>query len=299
MADLPSDFWSGWIALITVISLLGLIWLVFSIYFGKDQHHDDVSPVWDDTLSEGSNPAPMWWFWMILILMVFSVSYLMLYPGLGSYRGALKWSQGGSLGKSYALHDYEFGAVRAGLLNRSLGDLQADPQVMRSAQGLFARNCSACHGQQAKGQANMFPDLTDASWQWGSDPASIESSIRHGRQAMMPAWLAVLGEEGVSEVSEFVAMHSWGSAAALEHPGQVRFEQFCSACHGPEGRGNPALGAPDLADEISLYGHRPQQLQNSIANGRAGVMPAFDSRLDDVQIRLLVAWLTRNSNSEP
>ena len=150
MADMPSDFWSGWIAVITAISLIGLAWLVFSVYFSPDGH-DEVSPVWDENLSEGSNPAPMWWFWMILMFLVFSVVYLMLYPGMGSYKGALKWSQGGRLGESYALHDYEFSGVRQQLLDSSLEDLRNNAAAMRSAQGIFSRNCAACHGPAGLG----------------------------------------------------------------------------------------------------------------------------------------------------
>ncbi|MFT5139963.1 MAG: cytochrome c oxidase cbb3-type subunit 3 [Lysobacterales bacterium] len=287
MADMPTDFWSGWIALVTVISLVGLAWLVFSVYFSPEGQHEE-SPVWDETLSEGSNPAPMWWFWLILVFLVFSVAYLMLYPGLGSYKGALKWSQGGRLGESFALYDYEFDSIRQNVLESSLQDLQANPAVMMSAAGIFSRNCAACHGPKAKGQADMFPNLRDEAWQWGSEPAQIEQTIRAGRQAAMPAWETVLGKEGVEHVSAYVLSIS---TAGSEHPGAIQFQQFCSACHGANGKGNAMLGAPDLTDADWLYGI--DAVAHSIATGRNGQMPAFGDRLDDVQVRMLVAWLSK------
>ena len=290
MADMPSDFWSGWIVVITAISLIGLAWLVFSVYFSPDGH-DEVSPVWDENLSEGSNPAPMWWFWMILMFLVFSVVYLMLYPGMGSYKGALKWSQGGRLGESYALHDYEFSAARQQIIDGSIEALQANPNIMRSAQGIFSRNCAACHGPEGKGQANMFPNITDESWQWGGDSATLEQSIRSGRKASMPAWGAIIGEDGVKNVADYVQNLS---SAQADHPGAVNFQTFCVACHGPDGKGTPALGAPDLSDGEWLYGNDLSAISHTITEGRNGEMPAFGDRLDDVQIKMLIAWLTKN-----
>lgn len=293
MADMPTDFWGGWIAVITVVSLVGLAWFVFSVYFSPHVHEEQ-SPVWDETLSKGSNPAPMWWFWFILLTMVFSVAYLMLYPGLGSYRGALKWSQGGRLGESYALYDYEFGELRQQVLESTLATLQADDRVMKSAQGIFNRNCTACHGPEGKGQAKMFPNLTDDVWQWGGDPTQIEQSIRSGRQAVMPGWEAALSTEGIRQVVDYIQSISQARAEKKNHPGQVRYQQFCTACHGLDGTGNPALGAPTFTDDNWLYGGSQADLAQTITKGRLGIMPSFGDRLDDVQVRMLVAWLTRD-----
>ena len=129
MADMPSDFWSGWIAVITLVSLGGLAWLVFSIFFGADSQDKGEVHVWDETLKEGTNPAPMWWFWLILSAMVFSVIYLMLYPGLGSFKGVLEWSQGGRLEQSFNTYDERFGPIRREIAALSLDSLQADEPV--------------------------------------------------------------------------------------------------------------------------------------------------------------------------
>ena len=295
MADMPADFWSGWIAVITIVSLIGLGWLIFSVYFPADAEQEETDgPVWDSNLREGSNPAPMWWFWLILALMVFSVIYLMLYPGLGSYQGALKWSQGGRLNESLAQYEAEFGGIRKLVAQAQVETLQADPAIMASAQRVFDRNCAVCHGYDAAGQASYFPDLTDSEWQWGGSQAQIEQSIRSGRNALMVGWEQVLGANGVTQVADYISVLGTGVGVVAGDPGQTQYNQFCIACHGPDGGGNIALGAPSLVDDVWLYGSSSEALVHTIASGRAGVMPAFGERLDDTQVKMLVALLTRN-----
>jgi cytochrome c oxidase cbb3-type subunit 3 len=294
MSDMPSDFWSGWIITITVTSLIGLAWIIFSIYSSSSDAHGEAEegPVWDGNLREGSNPPPLWWFWMILSAMVISVLYLMLYPGLGSYQGALKWSQGGHMHNSIETYEREFGGMRKLIAEAQLETLQADEGYMHSAQRVFDRNCAVCHGYDAAGQASMFPDLTDDEWQWGGSVAQIETSIRSGRTAAMVSWSQILGgDEGVARVASYV--RTLGSDAADGHPGQGQYNMFCIACHAIDGSGNAALGAPSLVDAVWLYGDDDAALHESIANGRNGEMPAFGERLDDTQIRLLLALLTR------
>lgn len=294
MSDMPTDFWAGWIAVVTIISFAGLAWLIYSIYFSPDEAgHEGEGPVWDENLREGSNPAPMWWFWLILSLMVFSVLYLMLYPGLGSYSGALKWTQGGRLNESVAVYKAEFGGTRALIAEANIATLMADDSLMASAQRVFDQNCAVCHGYDGRGQADHFPDLKDADWQWGGSPEQIEQSIRAGRNAVMVGWTALLGEDGVGQVADYIS--AMGDGSGDGHPGQMKYNQFCIACHGLDGTGNPLLGAPNLVDDIWLYGGSAEAVQASIANGRQGEMPAFDQRLDATQIRLLVALLKRDA----
>jgi cytochrome c oxidase cbb3-type subunit 3 len=268
--------------------------MIFSIYSSPSDAHEgaDESPVWDGNLREGSNPPPLWWFWLILALMVFSVMYLMLYPGLGSFKGALKWSQGGRLNDSMVAYEHEFGGIRSLIAEAQYDTLQADEALMRSAQRVFDRNCAVCHGYDAAGQADMFPDLTDADWQWGGTAPQIEQTIRGGRKAAMVSWSQILGgDDGVSRVASYVRV--LGTVDADGHPGQPQYNTFCLACHGVDGSGNAALGAPNLVDDIWLYGNSDEALKESIANGRSGEMPAFGERLDDTQIRLLVALLMK------
>lgn len=290
MGDMPNDFWSGWIATLTLVSLFGLAWLTFSVYFSKREDEEEVEPVWDGNLREGSNPAPIWWFWLLFSSLIFSVVYLMLYPGLGSFQGALKWSQGGRITENLERYDDEFGSVRRLIASGDLQTLQQDDDVMRSAQRVFDRNCAVCHGYDAQGQASLFPDLTDGEWQWGGSPEQIEQSIRGGRTAIMVGWQQVLGDSGVDNVMGYLDVI--GTSVGEGHPGQAPYNQSCVACHGADGKGNALLGAPDLTDDIWLYGGNQDAIRHSIAIGRTGEMPAFGDRLDDAQVRLLVALLT-------
>lgn len=294
MADLPSGFWGGWIAVITIVSLAGLAWMVFSLYFSREDHSEEQvdSPTWDENLRKGRHPPPMWWFWLLLASMVFSVIYLMLYPGLGAYEGALKWSQGGRLDDTLVQYQTEFGGIRSLVAEARIETLHSDAAIMASAQRVFDRNCAVCHGYDAAGQANYFPDLTDDEWQWGGTPAQIEQSIRNGRTAAMVGWEQMLGTEGVENVIDYLGVLGTGEAEG--HPGQAQYNQFCIACHGRDGSGNVALGAPSLVDDVWLYGNNREALRQSIAVGRSGEMPAFGERLDDTQVKLLVALLTQH-----
>ena len=289
---MPTDFWSGWIIGISIVGFAGLVVLVYGVYFGKQPHEagSGEEPVWDGDLAEGSNPAPLWWFWLILALMVFCVLYLMLYPGLGSYAGALHWSQQ----TQYEQHHAEFAAAhdpaRHALAETSYAALANDPLARASAARLFADNCAACHGADGRGQHKLFPNLHHDDWLWGGTPEQITQTISAGRTAVMISWLPVLGEEKVKQVASYVRV--MGSPQAEDMPGHAVFSQFCVACHGADGSGNPLLGAPRLNDNIWLYGGSQLEVELSIAKGRNGQMPAFAGRLDAIDIRLLAAWLS-------
>ena len=294
MAELPSNFWGGWITVITVVSLLGMLWLVLSIYFSKDKHEESISPVWDSTLREDHHPAPMWWFWMILITLIISVIYLMLYPGLGVFKGALSWSQSGRLDQSTSSYDEKFSKHRKEVLQLSISDLQNESRIMRSAQRIFAQHCAACHGPKGEGQASAFPSLIDGVWQWGGSEAEIEYTLVNGRNAFMNGWQNVLGDQGVSSVADYVKSLSENNSENLNNEGKQIYFKNCVACHGDKGEGNSILGAPKLNDDVWLYGDSDEALFQTIAKGRNGIMPGFGKRLDETQIRILIAWLMRN-----
>jgi len=290
VADLPSSFWGGWIVAITAVSLLGLLWLVIDVYRGGDD--DNEHAVWDETLREGAKPAPLWWFWFILALMIFSAIYVMLYPGLGTWRGALGWSQGGHIAERFVDYEGQFGTQRKLIREQPLAELARSDTAMRSAWRVFNNHCSSCHGRDASGQARQFPDLTDDAWQWGEDEAQIGQTIHSGRQAAMPGWLEIAGESGVDQLADYVLALSRGEADGdAMAAGGALFKQYCVACHGADGAGNPLLGAPALNDSSWSYGGERADVIQSIANGRNGVMPAFGERLDETQVRLLAAWL--------
>ncbi|MEQ8407828.1 MAG: cytochrome-c oxidase, cbb3-type subunit III [Gammaproteobacteria bacterium] len=292
MADMQTGFWAGWIAVLTLVSLAAMGWLVWSIYFGRDSHEETPEePVWDETLEEGHRPPPLWWFWLLFGAMIFSLIYLIFFPGLGSYSGLLDWSQGARMADSMENFDARFAEPRAEVAAMTLAEIQNDLNLMDTAERIFRRECSVCHGPDGRGQANLFPNLHDVDWQWGASPEQIEQSIRGGRRANMIAWQAVLGEDGIDRVAEYVQV--LGSDAAAGHEGATQYQQTCAACHGADGSGNVALGAPRLDDDIWLYGGDLATIRETLQNGRYGVMPAFGERLDDFQIKLLIALLAR------
>jgi len=195
MAVMPSDFWSGWIILLTVISFIGLGWLVLSVYFlPSSQNHDGEEPVWDNNLTEGTSSPPFWWFWLILFMMVFTVVYLMLYPGLGSFEGAFRWSQGGQLSEHTAEFEREYADIEADILATPYIELTANNEAMNSAASIFSEHCSACHGAEAMGQANLFPNLIDDDWQWGGTAEQIEQTLA-GYVAKAQMAKGTLGQE--------------------------------------------------------------------------------------------------------
>jgi cytochrome c oxidase cbb3-type subunit 3 len=299
VADLPNDFWSGWIIVITVLSFFFLGWMIFSIYFAKDVRNpnqpgeDHAEPVWDDNLREGSNAPPLWWFWFILATMVFSVVYLILYPGLGNFVGMLRWSQDSRITASYETFEQRYQDSRQTVQQSDIASLQQSDAYMATAQQIFTERCAACHGETGMGQASMFPNLKDDTWQWGGSAEQIEQTIRNGRKAGMIAWQGILNAEQIGNVADHVLSMSGSSPG--NDDGKTQFNQYCAACHGQTGEGNPMLGAPALNDAEWLYGGSKAAIHTSIADGRTGEMPAFKDRLDDVQIKLLVAYLTGGS----
>jgi cytochrome c oxidase cbb3-type subunit 3 len=290
MASIASGFWAGWVVTITVVSAVGLVWLILGVYWARDDSAEVSSHLWDETLREGTQPAPLWWFWMILALLAFSVVYLILYPGLGAYAGALRWSQDSRLADSLARYEQSFGPEHARIAQAPIAELERDEAAMTSAWHLFNNNCTACHGPDGRGQASLFPNLGDTDWQWGGDEAQLTQTITQGRTAVMPPWQAVLNDAGVARMADYVLALSKGGAPADAEVAQ-QYSTYCSACHGPGGEGQPALGAPALKDDVWLYGGTAAAVRESIANGRTGTMPAFGTRLDATEIKLLTAWL--------
>ena len=242
MADLPSDFWGGWIVTITVASFIALLWLVIDVYRSGPDKNEDL--VWDETLREGAKPAPIWWFWFILALMTISVIYVMLYPGLGQWRGALGWSMGSRIAERHVDYESEFGDVRRSLLRQPLAALAESEAAMTSAWHVFNNHCSSCHGRDAAGQAKTFPDLRDSAWQWGADESQIVATIHSGRQAAMPGWSTVVGQEG----SRSSRTTCWPSRAAITPTRRPR------AAHCSSSTAWPAMGP--AAKAIRCWGRQ-------------------------------------------
>jgi len=298
MPELSANFWHGWVIGLTVLSLIALVWLTLSVYFSRRAQGGPSDAVWDDDLREEANPAPWWWFALLLGLLVFTVLYLALYPGLGDYPGMLKWTQESQLQQSAAGDAAAHESRRARWRAMSAAELGRDAAAMQTAARVFRHNCAACHGEDARGLPGLAPDLTDSAWTWGGSEAQIRHSITAGRTGIMPPLGAALGDAGVAEVAEFVlnglGRDGDGDGETLA-AGRTKYMQFCAACHGPTGQGNPALGAPDLTDDIWFYGNAPATVRATIRAGRSNQMPAQGGRLTETQVRLLTAHLLRNA----
>ena len=288
-----SSFWSIWITVITLGSIFGSWWLLYSTRKNHKPSGLDVSTTGHvyDGIEEYDNPLPYWWFLKYILTIIFGLGYLVLYPGLGNYQGLLGWTQESAWEEDIASAKEKYSPIFATYAKQTVLELQNDPKALLSGGRLFANNCAVCHGTTATG-GNGFPNLTDNDWLYGGTPEAIETSILSGRVGLMPAWGPILGEDGVRETTEYVMSLSGRTVdSELAKNGKERFNAMCSACHGPDGKGNPALGGPNLTDKTWLYGGSPEQIRHSIRNGRKGLMPAHKELLGEDKVHLLAAYV--------
>lgn len=283
--------WSWFIIILALGNILAMLWL-FGIYSIKGKvEASDPSHVWDGDLRELNNPLPRWWLWIFMASVVFAFVYLALYPGLGNYRGLLGWSQTVQHGEEVRAADEAQAPRFARFAAMSLPELAGDPDAMGTARSIYANVCAGCHGSDARGAVG-FPNLTDGDWLYGGDPEVIVATIANGRTGVMPGWEAALGEAGVRETVAYVrSLGGLPADAALAEAGAARYAMFCVACHGVDGRGNPMLGAPNLTDDVWLYGGDERALTRTIAAGRTNQMPAHEGLLGRDRVRLLAAYV--------
>jgi cytochrome c oxidase cbb3-type subunit 3 len=294
--------WSLFVIVLTIANILACVWLLRwtakprsateKIGGGADTGH-----VWDKDLREYNNPLPRWWLWLFYITVVFAIGYFVLYPGLGSFGGVKGWTSAGQYESEKAAAEAKANAYLAQFASMTVPQLAADPKAMTTARNLFQVNCAMCHGSDGGG-AKGFPNLTDRVWQWGGDPDTVVQTITAGRIAAMPAWGPVLGPQGVDQAVAYVEQISGQPHdAALAAAGKTVFETNCAACHGVDGKGNPLVGAPNLTDDVWLYGGDQASLQQTLTAGRNGQMPAFGDRLGPERVRLLAAYAIHLSES--
>lgn len=277
-------------AIVTILNIVGCLWLIWWTARRRAGEADTTGHTWDG-IQEYNNPMPRWWLGLFIITIVFGFAYLALYPGLGAFAGTKAWSSTKQLEIEQAATQARFDARFAKVAGEDLAVLAKDKDAMSTAKNLFANNCSSCHGADARG-AKGFPNLTDNDWLWGGSPDTIYQTIAHGRKGVMPGWAAVLGQQGVEEAAAYVLSLSGHKVPAdWVKAGEQRFNTICVACHGPDAKGNQALGAPNLADKTWLYGSSLATLRDSIANGRSNEMPAHIDTLGETKVRLLAAYV--------
>jgi cytochrome c oxidase cbb3-type subunit 3 len=244
-----------------------------------------------DGIEEYDNPLPSWWYWGFILTIVYGLGYLAYYPGLGNFPGLSGWTQVGQLEAEQALADERYGPIFAQYREVPLAELATDTVAMKMGRRLFSNNCAVCHGSAATGSFG-FPNLTDDEWIWGGDAATIEATILHGRNAVMPAWQNAIGDQGVKVVTEQVLRLAGREVdVALADEGKVHFGMYCAVCHGADGTGQALFGAPNLTNEIWLYGNSRMRIEQVIKHGRNGMMPAFDARLGADKVHILAAYV--------
>jgi cytochrome c oxidase cbb3-type subunit 3 len=295
MADFTSSFWNWYIIIPTLGGILGCFLLVRWLSGGtvkKGEKAGSMGHVWDENLEELNNPLPSWWLKLFYITLVFGLGYLVLYPGLGSFPGLLGWTSVGQYDRQMDLADARYGPLFTKYRGMPIIALAADPAAHKMGERLFVTYCAVCHGSDARG-ARGFPNLRDNDWLYGGSPDQIEQSILNGRAGVMPAWKDALGgEQGVADVVQYVLSLSGRNVdQAAAARGKKKFQTFCVACHGPEGKGNQALGAPNLTDNIWLYGGSEKAVTETVSNGRHGKMPAHKEFLGEDKVHLLAAYV--------
>jgi cytochrome c oxidase cbb3-type subunit 3 len=302
MADFTSDFWSPYVALLTLLSLAGCAILLWAqskvkIEIPKDGKTQTTGHSWDEGLEELNNPMPRWWMWLFYITIVFSVVYLVLYPGLGAFAGKLGWHSTTEYQAELAKADAEYGPLFAKYQQQDLKAVAADPQARAMGERLFLTYCAQCHGSDARGSKG-FPNLTDKDWLHGGDPETIRKTILEGRHGVMPSMAKTLGsEKDVENVAHYVLSLSGSS---ISDPIKAAFGKpkyaACISCHGADGKGNQALGAPNLTDKIWLYGGSAESVMETIRKGRDNTMPPFKDFLGEPKIHILSAYVWSLSN---
>ena len=295
-----SGFWNIWITVLTVGNILACWWLIrwtAKPQKGEAATGDVTGHSWDEgTLAEYNNPLPRWWLWLFYGTMIFAAVYLVLYPGLGTWRGTLNYTDQNAYEKEMQTARETYGPLFAKYASTPIVELAKDPAALKVGQRLFANYCASCHGSDAGGGVG-FPNLGDRSWLYGGEPETIKLSILDGRNGVMPAWGQVIGEKGVDEVAAYViSLSGRDSDAAKAAAGKVHFDTYCVACHAAGGTGNPALGAPDLTDKSWLYGGSPGVIRQTISGGRNGHMPAHRDFLGEDKAHLLATYIYSLSN---
>lgn len=298
-----SGFWSGWVMFLVVLNLgISLFLFVWGQRVEIPTLEDGTSGhAWaHGVLREGVRRLPTWWVVFSSAMFVGAFGYLLLYPGFGSFTGLLGWSSEEKWERETAANNAKLEPVLQSLLAINLEETRPRDAAAVIGGRLYQDNCAACHGSAAAGnQALGAPSLTDADWVYGGDPETVQKSILDGRHGVMPPWGAALGPEGVVDLVAYVM-----SLSGREMPttwveaGRARYASMCVACHGMDGRGVPQLGAPNLTDNVWLYGGDFASIATSIRDGRSGVMPAWRGRLSEEEARAITAWLYANSVRE-
>jgi cytochrome c oxidase cbb3-type subunit 3 len=288
-----SDAWHWYITIFTIANIIACFWLIrwtSKKRTGEAKQGDVTGHKWDEDLEEYNNPLPRWWLWGFYITLFFSILYLILYPGLGNFKGTLGWTQIEQYQVELDKADEKYGPLFASFRDQDIPTLAQDEQATAIGHRLYVNYCATCHGSDAGG-ARGFPSLKDSDWLYGNAPEQIRHSITYGRNGFMPPF-GHLSDEQLNAVTAYVLSLSGREVLADQvAAGQQVYQSNCMACHGVDATGNQALGAPNLTDNIWLHGGSPGTVKLSIAKGRTGYMPPNGEYLGEDKVHLLTAFI--------
>ncbi len=298
MSDFTNDFWSWYVAGLTLVSIIACAILLWISGTTKVKAHADntTGHVWDGDLQELNNPLPKWWVYLFIITVIFALAYGLLYPMFGQYKGVLGWSSQGQHTAEVKKMQEAIAPIYAAFRSQAPEQLAGDAQAMAVGERLFQNNCAQCHGSDARG-ARSFPNLTDGDWLYGGTPADIKTTLMEGRNGMMPPMAAAVGSaEDVRNLAHYVLSLSGSPHDSVKATvGKSKFGA-CAACHGMDGKGNTAMGAPNLTDNTWLHGWGEEAVVKAITNGFSNQMPSQAAKLNADQIHVLTAYVWGLSN---
>lgn len=290
-----TSFWSFWVSIISLGSIFGSLWLIYITRKSQttDTETEKTMGHTFDGIEEYDNPLPKWWMYMFVATCVFGLAYYALYPGLGNYKGLLGWTQVGQWENEVQTAEEKYGPIFEAYAATPIDELVQDAEAMKVGQRIFANNCSVCHGSAGRG-AIGFPNLTDNDWLYGGTEEAIKATLINGRMGNMPAKglnPAMTNAQVDDMVHYLLSFSDRSDNAEAAERGAAMYQTACAACHGADAKGNQAIGAPNLTDNIWLYGSTPKRISHTLLYGRAGVMPAQLERLGEEKIHLLTAYV--------
>jgi len=292
--------WNWFVAALAVLNILGVAWLLWWTAKRRpgDPKPEETSHYWDEDITEYNKPMPRWWINGFYIAIAFGIGYTVWYGGLGTIPGVGDWSSAREHALDKAAADARLDETFAPYRNAPLPVLAADGTALALGRSIFSNTCATCHGSSAQG-AIGYPNLSDDIWHWGGEPEQVLQTVMEGRDGIMPEWGTVLTGMGGEHAVDYVIAYVRTLASAdrslrndyMAARGRTLYEGVCVACHGIEGKGNVAMGAPDLTDDYWMYGSSKASLRETITRGRHGVMPAHGELLGETRARLVAAYV--------
>jgi cytochrome c oxidase cbb3-type subunit III len=295
-----SSGWSWYIDALVALNILGCTALLWWTSRGGKGSADEAGTghVWDGDLREYDKPLPRWWINLFYLTILFGIGYLVWFPGMGTFKGVGHWTSVRMHDADRAASDERLAATFRPYDGKPIDVLAQDPQAVKLGRALFGHHCATCHGSSAQG-AIGYPNLTDQIWQWGGSPDDILHSVLNGRIAQMPPWETTLMGMGGAYAPDDVVTYTLSltdpslvaTGAEAVARGKKLFTAVCAACHGPEAKGNPQLGAPDLTDSYWMYGRSRAAVRDALHLGHNSMMPAHQPIIGETRSRLAAAYV--------